>query len=124
MVANCVPRRQLGSCIVTRPFLSAKGVACETSSACTSCRLAATVQNSKKSEGDLLHAQYLASKEANIITSVESIVGQATCKILPFCSENSSSLFRLCHAQVRKDTGPPHMFMFQTGGKEPGNGAI
>ena len=40
--------------------------------------------------GDLLHAQYLASKEANIITpSVESIVGQAMCKILSFCSENS-----------------------------------
>ena len=122
MVANCVPRRQLGSCIVTRPFLSAKGVACETSSACTSCRLAATVQNSKKSEGDLFHAQYLASKEANIITpSVESIVGRATFKILPFCS---GSLFRLCHAHMRKDTGPPHMFMFRTAREEPGNGAI
>ena len=28
---NCVPRRQLGSCSVTRPFLSAKGVAYKTS---------------------------------------------------------------------------------------------
>ena len=27
---NCVPRRQLGSCSMTRSFLSAKGVACET----------------------------------------------------------------------------------------------
>ena len=27
---NCVPWRQLGSCSVTRPFLSAKGVACKT----------------------------------------------------------------------------------------------
>ena len=31
MVNNCVPRRQLGSCSVTRPFLSLRrGVACET----------------------------------------------------------------------------------------------
>ena len=30
MFDNCVPRRQLGSCSVTRPFLSAKGMACET----------------------------------------------------------------------------------------------
>ena len=27
---NCVPQRQLISCNVTRTFLSAKGVACET----------------------------------------------------------------------------------------------
>ena len=96
-------------------------------SASTSRRLAATVQNSKKSKGRRLtsHTVYLASKEANIITqSVESIVGRATCKILPFCSENSGSLFQLCHAHVRKDTGPPYMFMFQTGGEESGNGAI
>ena len=30
MFDNCVPRRQLDGCSVTRPFLSAKGVACET----------------------------------------------------------------------------------------------
>ena len=28
---NCVPQRQLISCSVTNPFLSAKGVACEIS---------------------------------------------------------------------------------------------
>ena len=30
MLDNCVPWRQLDGCSVTRPFLSAKGVACET----------------------------------------------------------------------------------------------
>ena len=30
MFDNCVPQRQLDGCSVTRPFLSAKGVTCET----------------------------------------------------------------------------------------------